>query len=77
MPIFKISEGTRRELEKFKEYMRENEYTVTTVTGYWTYLSRFLRQVGLPQAGTLQELCAQYIYVSRETKRLATPRFPH
>lgn len=55
MPIFKISEDTRRKLEKFKEYMRENEYTVTTVTGYCTYLSRFLRQAELPQAGALKE----------------------
>mgnify|MGYP001350264594 CR=1 FL=1 len=32
MPTFKISEDTRRELERFKEYMRKQEYTNASVT---------------------------------------------
>jgi hypothetical protein len=32
MPIFKISEDTRRELERFKGYMLKQEYTTASVT---------------------------------------------
>lgn len=70
MSTFKISEDTRRELEKFKEYMRENEYAVTTVTGYCTYLSRFLRQAGLPQAGTLKQTTEVFL----ESERTECPQ---
>ncbi|ACL22464.1 hypothetical protein Dhaf_4460 [Desulfitobacterium hafniense DCB-2] len=55
MPTFKISEDTRRELERFKEYMRKQEYSDASVSGYGTYLSRFLRQTELLQADTSKE----------------------
>lgn len=55
MSTIKINEGTRRELDKFKEYMQKQEYTERTVTGYRTYLSRFLQQqTGLLEAGRLK-----------------------
>lgn len=61
MPTFKISEDTRRELEKFKNYMRKQDYTDATITGYCTYLSRFLRRTGLPQADTLKETIEAFL----------------
>jgi hypothetical protein len=70
MPTFKISEDTRRELERFKGYMRKQEYTNASVTGYCTYLSRFLRQTGLPQADTLKEAIETFL----ETERVNNPR---
>lgn len=70
MPTFKISEETRHELERFKEYMRKQEYTDASVTGYCTYLSRFLRQTGLPQADILKEVIESFL----ETERVNSPR---
>ena len=61
MPTFKINEATRRELEQFRGYMREQEYAVTSVMGYCTYLSRFLRQTGIPQADTLKEAIQAFL----------------
>jgi site-specific recombinase XerD len=55
MPKFKISEETLIQLNKFKEYMREQEYTNSTFLGYSTYLSRFLRQNLRMQASKLKE----------------------
>ncbi len=54
MPKFKISENTRRELERFKEYARKMEYTASTITGYCTYVSRFLRRTELLNSDELK-----------------------
>lgn len=70
MPTFKISENTRRELERFKVYMRKQEYTDTSITGYCTYLSRFLRQTGLPQTNTLREVIEDFL----KTEKVNNPR---
>ncbi len=70
MPTFKISEDTRRELERFKEYMQKQEYSDASVTRYCTYLSRFLRQSELPQADTLKEELEVFL----ETEKVNTPR---
>lgn len=70
MPTFKISEDIRCELERFKGYMRKQEYTDASVTGYCTYLSRFLRQTELPQAETLKEAIEAFL----ETERVNNPR---
>ena len=66
MPTFKIGEDTRRELEKFKEYLRKWEYTESTATGYCTYLSRFLRQAGLPQTVTLKSTIENFLEAEKE-----------
>ena len=66
MPTFKISEDTRRELERFKEHLRKQEYTAATTAGYYTYLSRFLRQTGLLQASALQESIAGFLEAEKE-----------
>ncbi len=70
MPTFKIGEDTRRELERFKGYMRKQEYTDATVTGYCTYLSRFLRQSKLLQTDTLKEAIKAFL----ESERMNNPR---
>lgn len=61
MPTFKISETTRRELEEFKVYARKQEYTEATTIGYCTYLSRFLRRVGLQLAKTLKDTLEAFL----------------
>jgi len=75
MSTIKINEGTCRELDKFKEYMQKQEYTDRTVTGYCTYLSRFLRQqTGLLEAGTLKGAIETFL----ETERICNPQtFKH
>ena len=70
MSTFKISEGARCELERFKEYVRKQEYTNATATGYCTYLSRFLRQAGLPEAGKLQKAVEAFL----ETEKANHPQ---
>ena len=66
MPTFKISEDIRRELERFKEHLREQEYTDATIIGYCTYVSRFLRQAGLPQAATLKSAIEDFLKAEKE-----------
>lgn len=61
MPTFKISEDTRCEIKRFKEYAQKQEYTDATATGYCTYLSRFLRQAGLPEAGKLRKAVEAFL----------------
>lgn len=64
MSTFKISEDTRYELNKFKEYMRKQEYTHSTAIGYCTYLSRFLRwQASSSQVTTLKKLIATFLEI--------------
>lgn len=70
MPTFKISEDTRRELERFKGYMRKQEYTDASVAMYCTYLSRFLRQTGLLQTGTVKKAIEAFL----ETERVDNPQ---
>lgn len=65
MSTFKISEDTRCELSKFREYMREQEYTNSSILGYCTYLSRFLRQAGSLQASTLKESVETFLETER------------
>ena len=66
MATFKINEDTRRELERFKYHMRKQEYTETTITGYCTYLSRFLRKTRLPEINSLEEAIVAFLKIERE-----------
>ena len=70
MSTFKISEDTRRKLREFKEYMRNQEYTDSSVIGYCTHLSRFLRQADSLQANTSKELVETFL----ETERIDRPQ---
>lgn len=65
MPTFKISEDTRRELERFKEYMRKWEYTEVTIVGYHVYLSRFLRQAEVRREGALKAAIEAFLEIER------------
>ncbi len=75
MLTIRINEGTCRELDRFKAYMQKQEYTDRTVTGYRTYLSRFLRQqTELLEAGTLKGAAEAFL----ETERVSHPQtFKH
>lgn len=70
MPIFRISEDIHQELEKFKRYMRKREYAKVTISGYCTYLSRFLRLTGLPKEGELQETIQVFLETERDSHPL-------
>lgn len=71
MSTIRINEGTRIELDRFKAYMQSQEYTGETITGYRTYLSRFLRQqTGLLEASTLKETVETFL----ETERICHPQ---
>ncbi|HEY0827259.1 MAG TPA: hypothetical protein VGE40_04125 [Bacilli bacterium] len=71
MSTIRINEGTRRELDRFKAYMQKQEYTIRTVTGYRTYLSRFLRQqAGLLETGRLKGAAEVFL----ETERVSHPQ---
>ena len=61
MPTFKISEDIQHELNKFKDYMRKQEYADSSVIGYCTYLSRFLRQAELYRTDTLKETLESFL----------------
>lgn len=65
MPTFKISEDIRCELSEFKVYMQKQEYTNSSILGYCTYLSRFLRQSGSLQVGTLKESIETFLETER------------
>ncbi|MCU6708087.1 hypothetical protein M6D81_05115 [Paenibacillus sp. J5C_2022] len=75
MSTININESTRRELDKFKEYMQKQEYTDRTVTGYRTYLLRFLRQQNGPlEVGALKGAAEAFL----ETERISHPQtFKH
>ena len=68
MPTFKISEETHRELEKFKGYLRKQEYTEPSINQYCTYLSRFLRHAGLPQPNILKEIINTFLESEKVNK---------
>jgi len=70
MPTFKISEEIRRELGKFKEFLRKQEYTSATITGYHTYLSRFLRHIGLQETERLKGAVEAFL----ENERVNVPQ---
>ena len=70
MSTIKISEKTCYELKRFNGYILKQEYADASVTGYRTYLSRFLRQTVLPQADTLKEAIGAFL----ETERVNNPR---
>jgi len=61
MPTFKISEETRLKLSQFKEYMRSHEHTESSIIGYCTYLSRFLRRTEFQQESSLQESVDKFL----------------
>jgi site-specific recombinase XerD len=65
MPTFKISEDIRCELSKFKVYMQKQEYTNSSVMGYCTHLSRFLRQANSLQTITLKESVETFLDTER------------
>ncbi|XID91542.1 tyrosine-type recombinase/integrase [Paenibacillaceae bacterium WGS1546] len=71
MSTIRINEGTRRELDRFKAYMQNQEYTDRTATGYRTYLSRFLRQqTELLEASTLKGAAETFL----ETEKVRHPQ---
>jgi len=45
MSTIKVSAEIKQEIERYQQYLAENEYAHITAAGYSTYLSRFLRQL--------------------------------
>jgi site-specific recombinase XerD len=44
MSTIKVTTEIKREIDLYRQFMREHEYTIQTTLGYCTYLSRFLRR---------------------------------
>lgn len=44
MPTFKITEEVKQKISQYKQFMQEHEYSESSIVGYCTYLSRFMRQ---------------------------------
>jgi site-specific recombinase XerD len=64
--MYKISDTIRHELEKYKQEMRKREYVEATVTGYQTYLSRFLRhQIESVHLDVLKETIRAFLEAER------------
>jgi len=55
MSTFKINESTKQKLAQFKEYMLVQDYAKSSVIGYYTYLSRFLRRPARNEGDSLSE----------------------
>ena len=71
MPTFKITEEVKHQINQYKQFMLEHEYTELSVIGYSTYLSRFLRHYSREETRPLQKNIADFLdseYVnSRQT----------
>ena len=70
MPTFKISDNTHQEFNKFKEYMRSQEYANSPIIGYCTCLSRFLWQTDSLLISALKESIGTVL----ETKMVVHPQ---
>ena len=61
MSPFKLTPEIQREINSFKQFMQNNEYSAHTALGYSTYLSRFLRLPPNAQEGLLKERVASFL----------------
>jgi len=67
MPTFKVTPEIQREINNYRQFMQDNEYSVGTAFGYSTYLSRFLRLVPQDKADSLQKRIAGFLEEQRES----------
>jgi site-specific recombinase XerD len=65
MSTIKVTTEVKRELDRYRKFMLEHEYTHQTATGYRTYLSRFLRQSSHDKEGSLQKSISGFLEIQR------------
>jgi site-specific recombinase XerD len=70
MSTIKVSVEIQREIDRYKQFMLEHEYTTHTARGYSTYISRFLRQPKMAETDSLQEQITSFI----ESQRKCNPK---
>lgn len=67
MPTIKVTSGVKREIERYRGFMLEHEYTTQTTNGYVTYLSRFLRWAEVNHRSCLDGSITEFLAEQRET----------
>jgi site-specific recombinase XerD len=65
MSTIKVTAEVKRELDRYRGFMLEHEYTRQTATGYRTYLSRFLRRPSQGEENSLQQSIVDFLEVER------------
>jgi site-specific recombinase XerD len=66
MSKFKVTTETQREIDRYRLFMLEHEYTRSSTMAYCTYLSRFLRCPLRESTKHLQESIADFLTSERE-----------
>jgi len=66
MPTIKVTTEVKRELDRYRQFMLENEYTPQIATGYRTYLSRFLRRSPRDGLNPLEKSITDFLEEQRE-----------
>jgi site-specific recombinase XerD len=61
MSPFKLTPEVQREIDSYKQFMQNNEYSANTALGYSTYLSRFLRLPPNAHERPLKERVASFL----------------
>jgi hypothetical protein len=66
MSTTKVTPEVKREIERYRVFMQEHEYTLQTTAGYVTYLSRFLRWSEANHRGSLEESITDFLAEQQE-----------
>jgi site-specific recombinase XerD len=66
MSKFKVTTETQREMDRYRLFMLEHEYTPSSAIGYCAYLSRFLRWPLRESTKRLQENIIDFLTFERE-----------
>jgi len=66
MSTIKVTPGVQKEIDSYRQYMLDNEYTQQTALGYSTYLSRYLRQLSCVETDCAKERVALFLEDQRE-----------
>jgi len=67
MSTIKVSAEIKREIERYRQFMLENEYTSQSTIGYITHLSRFLRWADENPSLALRESITEFLSSQCET----------
>ena len=65
MSTIKVTEEIQREIDRYRHYAQESEYTLGTSLGYSTYLSRFLRESAGCDEESLQDRISSFFEAQR------------
>jgi site-specific recombinase XerD len=66
MSTIKVTSAVKQEIDRYRQFMLEHEYTAKTATGYSTYLSRFLRRHAQDRINALEKSVSGFLEEQRE-----------